>query len=173
MVDLGRFWEGLGKIWGGFGEGLGKVWGGFGKVLGMKFSSHWRNEGRPADRALRLNPPPHRGRACWTLNQVVLLSSLHLKCLPRIFFPESCPSKLLNPSLFLSPAPRTFRRPGPRWVETSWFGIFFSNCCFQNTFQILSLKKHRKKLENKGFWPPKTVPKPFENPSQIDVPEQA
>ena len=50
-----RFGEGLGRVWEGFGEGLGKVWGGFGKVLGMKFSSHWRNEGRPADRALRLN----------------------------------------------------------------------------------------------------------------------
>ena len=54
---LGRvlegFGEGLGSLWGRFGEGLGKVWGGFGKVLGMKFSSHWRNEGRPADCALR------------------------------------------------------------------------------------------------------------------------
>ena len=101
------------------------------------------------------------------------LLSLHQKCLPRIFFPEFCPSKLLNPSLFLSPAPRTFRRPGPRWRQTSWFGIFFSNFCFQNTFQNLTFKQHRKKLENKGFWPPKTVPKPFKNPSQIDVPEQA
>ena len=77
FIDFGPFWEGFGKGWGrfgqglgrvweGFGEGLGKVWGRFGKVLGMKFSSHWRNEGRPADCALRQNPPPHRGRACWT-----------------------------------------------------------------------------------------------------------
>ena len=55
---LERFGEGLGRVWEGFGEGLGKVWGGFGKVLGMKFSSHWRNEGRPADRALRSAAPP-------------------------------------------------------------------------------------------------------------------
>ena len=52
---LERFWEGLGRVWEGFGEGLRRGWGGFGKVLGMKFSSHWRNEGRPADCALRLN----------------------------------------------------------------------------------------------------------------------
>ena len=59
-------------------------------------------------------PPPHRGRACWTRRVKGFLLSLHLKCLHRIFFPEFCPSKLRNPSLFLSPAPRTFRRPGPR-----------------------------------------------------------
>ena len=52
---LGGFGEGFGRVWGEFWKGLGRVWGGFGKVLGMKFSSHWRNEGRPADCALRLN----------------------------------------------------------------------------------------------------------------------
>ena len=66
FIDSGAFWEGLGRVWGGFGESFGRVWGGFGevwrgfgKILGMKFSSHWRNEGRPADCALR-SPPPHR-----------------------------------------------------------------------------------------------------------------
>ena len=44
---------------------------------------------------------------------------------------------------------------------------------FFGTKLILTPKKHRKKLENKGFWPRKTVPKPFENPSKIDVPQQA
>ncbi len=83
----------------------------------------------------QLNSQPHRGRACWTRRASSLSIFLHLKCLPRkYFFPEFCPSKLLNPSLFLSPAPHTFRRPGPRWRETSWFGIFSSNFCFQNTF---------------------------------------
>ena len=60
FIDSGAFWEGLGRVWGGFGESFGRVWGGFGevwrgfgKILGMKFSSHWRNEGRPADCALR------------------------------------------------------------------------------------------------------------------------
>ena len=55
---LERFWEGLGRVWGRFGEGLGKVWARYGEVLGMKFSSHWRNEGRPADCALRSAAPP-------------------------------------------------------------------------------------------------------------------
>ena len=51
FLDLRSILKGLGRVW----EGLERVWGGFGKVLGMKFSSHWRNEGRPADCALRLN----------------------------------------------------------------------------------------------------------------------
>ena len=32
-------------------------------------------------------------------------------------------------------------------------------------------KKHRKKCENRGFWPPETLPKPSRNPSKIDVPK--
>ena len=32
-------------------------------------------------------------------------------------------------------------------------------------------KKHRKKCENQGSWPPKTVSKPSQNPSKIDVPK--
>ena len=101
------------------------------------------------------------------------LLSLHLKCLHRIFFPEFCPSKLLNPSLFLSPAPRTFRRPGPRWVETLVFLHFFLKFLLSKHLSKFNIQTTSKKLENKGFWPPKTVPKPFKNPSQINVPEQA
>ena len=33
-------------------------------------------------------------------------------------------------------------------------------------------KEHRKKFENKSLRPPKTLPKPIQNPSQIDVPEK-
>ena len=32
-------------------------------------------------------------------------------------------------------------------------------------------KKHRKKCENRGFWPPKTIPKPSQNPLKIEVPK--
>ena len=32
-------------------------------------------------------------------------------------------------------------------------------------------KKHRKKCENRGFWPPKTLPKSSQNASEIDVPK--
>ena len=53
------------SISGGFGKGLGRVWGGLGKVLGMKFSSHWRNEGRPADCALRSAAPPGTSVLDW------------------------------------------------------------------------------------------------------------
>ena len=105
--------------------------------------------------------------------KLLLLSSLHLKCLPRIFFPEFCPSKLLTPLFFSPQHPAHSAGPAQNESLPRPFGVFFSNFCFQNTFQNLTFKQHRKKLENKGFWPPKTVPKPFKNPSQIDVPEQA
>ena len=75
------------------------------------------------------------------------LLSLHLKCLhTKYFFPEFCPSKLLNPSLFLSPAPRTFRRPGPRWRETSWFGIFFLKFLLSKHLSNFNFKKTSKKV---------------------------
>ena len=137
----------------------------------MKFSSHWRNEGRPADCALRSAAPP--GTSVLNEKGKGFLLSLHQKCLPRIFFPEFCPSKLLTPLFFSPQHPAHSAGPAQNESLPRPFGVFFSNFCFQNTFQILTLKKHRKKLENKGFWPPKTVPKPFKNPSQIDVPEQA
>ncbi len=34
----------------------------------------------------------------------------------------------------------------------------------------ITSKKHRKKCENRGFWPPKTLPKAFQNACKIDVP---
>jgi len=35
----------------------------------------------------------------------------------------------------------------------------------------ITSKKHRKKRENQGFWPPKIYPKPTQNPFKIDVPK--
>ena len=32
-------------------------------------------------------------------------------------------------------------------------------------------KKHRKKCENQGFWPPQTLPKPIQNASKNEVPK--
>jgi len=32
-------------------------------------------------------------------------------------------------------------------------------------------KKHRKTCENRGYWPPKTVPKSVQNAFKIDVPQ--
>ena len=53
-------------------------------------------------------------------------------------------------------------------VLLAHLGRFFrlSNCACKMTS-----KKHRKKCENQGFWPPKTLPKPIRNPSKIDVPK--
>ena len=46
---------------------------------------------------------------------------------------------------------RFFRLPKRAWKMTS--------------------KKHRKKCENRGFWPPKPLPKPSQNPLKIEVPK--
>ena len=145
---------------------MSRGWGGFGKVLGMKFSSHWRNEGRPADRALRSAAPPGTSVLNWKGKGFLL--SLHLKCLHRkYFFPEFCPSKLLNPSLFLSPAPRTFRRPGPRWVWFMTWTIFFWLLCLFKTPSNFNTETTSKKMRKSRFLtspnPPKTLPKSIRN----------
>ena len=48
-----------------------------------------------------------------------------------------------------------------------FFRIFASPNCILN----FAWKKHRKKCENHRFWPPKALPKPCQNPVQIDVPK--
>ena len=35
----------------------------------------------------------------------------------------------------------------------------------------MTSKKHRKKTENRGFWSPKPLPQPFQNPLKIEVPK--
>ena len=99
--------------------------------------------------------------------KLLLLSSLHLKCLPRIFFPEFCPSKLLNPSLFLSPAPRTFRRPGPRWVWFMTWTIFFWLLRLFKTPSNFNIETTSKKIRKSKILtsqnPPKTLPKSIRN----------
>ena len=54
-------------------------------------------------------------------------------------------------------------------VLLAHLGRFFrlSNCACKMTS-----KKHRKKCENQGFWPPKTLPKPLQKPPKIDVPKK-
>ena len=125
---------------------------------------------RRAEAALLSAAPP--GTSVLNSEGKGFLLSLHQKCLPRIFFPEFCPSKLLTP-LFFSPQ-HPAHSAGP--AQNEWlprpFGVFFSNFCCRNAFQILTSKKHRTKCENQGFWPPKILPKPFQNPSKIDVREQ-
>ena len=95
------------------------------------------------------------------------LLSLHPKCLPRIFFPEFCPSKLLNPSLFLSPAPRTFRRAGPRWVSFMTWTIFFWLLRLFKTPSNFNIETTSKKMRKSKILtsqnPHKTLPKSIQN----------
>ena len=147
FIDSGAFWEGLGRVWGGFGESFGRVWGGFGEGLGRfwGWNSQATGETRDGRRIALCAPPPHRGRACWIVNGV-LLSLLASKCLPRMFFLKFCPRKLLNPSLFLSPAPRAFRRAAPRWVSFSLVWRFFSKFLLSKRLLNFNFKTTSKKV---------------------------
>ena len=49
----------------------------------------------------------------------------------------------------------------------AFFAFFALPSCIQN----FASKKLRKKCENRGFWPPKTLPKPSQNPSKIEAPK--
>ena len=78
----------------------------------------------------------------------------------------------ITPSLSL---PRAMHIP-PGRPKMAVFFVF--TCFFSNFFRFFGLpknplkfksKKWRKKCENPGFRPPKTVPKSFQNPSKIDV----
>ena len=59
---------------------------------------------------------------------------------------EFCPSKLLNPFLFLFPAPRKFRPAGPTRSETSWFGIFFLKFLLSKHLSKFNIQTTSKKV---------------------------
>ena len=65
-----------------------------------------------------------------------------------------------------SPGPHPKFPPG---VLASKFGFLASKIGFQNLFHFFA--SILKKTRNHGFWFPKTLPKAFQNPSTIDVPE--
>ena len=50
-------------------------------------------------------------------------------------------------------------------------GVFFRFFSLPKRLLKFASKNHRKKCENLGFWSPKTLPKPSQNPSKIDVPK--
>ena len=56
---------------------------------------------------------------------------------------------------------------GPPACKGCNFQAFFLNFNFTWIF----IEKKFKKCENRGFWPPKTLPKPSQNLSKNDVPE--
>ena len=61
FIDVGPFWEGLGKGWGGFAQGLGRVWEGIGEVWGSFGEnlgrSHWPKRGTAGGSRAALRRP--------------------------------------------------------------------------------------------------------------------
>ena len=89
----------------------------------------------------------------------------------KSFFQYSCLSSLLNPSHF--PPQQAAHSAGPTQKSSHGppLAIFFRFFCFPKRCWKNASKKHRKKYENPGFWPPRALPKPSPKPFQIDVPK--
>ena len=72
------------------------------------------------------------------------------------------------------PFPRslgTTANPTPKSGKVWFFRIFGRFFRLPNRAWKMISKKHRKKCENRGFGPPKTLPKPFQNPLKIEIPK--
>ena len=63
------------------------------------------------------------------------------------------------------------RRPGAKKRNSVVLCLFFAILALPNCILNFASKKHRKKCENEGFWPPKTLPKWIQNAFKIDVPK--
>ena len=75
--------------------------------------------------------------------------------------------------------------PPPAWLDPTFLEVSWGHLDFWDpraasptrlASQFLPLrnalqKSHRKKCENQGFWPPKTIPKPIQNAFKIEVPK--
>ena len=120
---------------------------------------------RDAERAkYQLQVPNLASKAFFSLTSLALKAYLkaRLEIEAKFAFPPS-----YNPS----PQARTYRCTDPKNGGKNFWGLFFRFFAFPNCNQNFASKKHRKKCENRGFWPPKTLPKPSRNPSKIDVPK--
>ena len=74
------------------------------------------------------------------------------------------------PPLYLSPGLRTFRRAGPKSLTDLRRTLFFSIFCLSKTSSKICFEQITDKCEKPRFWLPKTLLKPFQNVSEIDVP---
>ena len=59
----------------------------------------------------------------------------------------------------------------PSWLMLGHVGSFFAFFAHLKRAAKLTPQKHRKNCENPGFWCPQTLPKPIQNPSEIDAPQ--
>ena len=61
--------------------------------------------------------------------------------------------------------------PAPKCAAKSFFTLFGPFLGLPKRTAKFASKNHRTKCENRGFGLPKTLPKPFQNASEIDVPK--
>ena len=75
---------------------------------------------------------------------------------------------LLTPLFFSPQQVQGTANPEPKSGKLWFFRIFGPFFRLPKCASKLTSKKHPKKSENKGFWSPKTIPKPSQNPSKMD-----
>ena len=114
------------------------------------------------------DPPPHRR---W---RRVLDSKS--KSWPRIFQAQDAQLQKPRPRspdypLSISPPGHAHSAgPGQKSGKVCFFRFFRRSFGLPQRTSKFASKNHRKKCENHGFWPPKTVPKSIQNASENDVP---
>ena len=111
--------------------------------------------------------PTVGGAACWIPNQS--LGQISIK--PKMLNFKSLGLDLrITPSLSLPRAPHI--PPGRPQIGPCGclVGNFFRFLCLPKCLPNFASKNHGKKCENRGFRPPKTLPKSFQNASEIEVP---
>ena len=105
-------------------------------------------------------------RACQTLSLssfIVPASKDCFKCKNQ----NACP-KCLPPSCYSFPRNRTYRRTSS---AICFWGLKMRFFCLPKIVLFFASIFSRQNRENQWFWPPKTLPKPFQNPFKIDVPK--
>ena len=77
----------------------------------------------------------------------------------------------LDPSLFLSPGGRAFRRADPQILQRNFFLHFFSFFLASKTHFDFCFEKSSKKMRKRGLWRLKNCAKPSPKQIQIEVPK--
>ena len=160
----------MGKVWTGFGRVFGniclKFWVNVPQCLGRCSQATGQNEERPADCAQRSAAPP----------QVAPRAGFKIQVLAKYLQAQVAQLQKPRPRspdypLSISPPGHAHSAgPGQKSGKVCFFRFFRRSFGLPQRTSKFASKNHRKKCENHGFWPPKTVPKSIQNASENDVP---
>ena len=110
--------------------------------------------------------PPKVDTACWTTYYL-------FEICPTSSIQEGSSDMFSIPLSIISPQEGgDHRRPEPSLRFLCLFGLLGRFLALLKRASNFASKKHRKKCENWWFWPPKTLPKPSQNPFKIEVPRK-